>query len=244
MAHRAQQCLGRQRNCLWLCSCCILSLASQVNVANGCIVFETFPAGFAVNVRILASTVAYYESNGTLYIDERSWGYTCRHTSHVGTIDQGWSLLFRGIQPKPLPLEGYEICTRVNHEFMLSIFRGIESWRTEEAGLLTIWQPAPFLLSAAANALTELKQGPAPFIVFHIRGGDKYVEDMQLHRKSATPKALVEAFQKMQPSLQGGSCLLIGDDSSLILEAQELAQTKLGCHVMTRGAQTGVLLAT
>lgn len=43
--------------------------------------------------------------------------------------------------------------------------------------------------------------------------------------------------------LQGGSCLLIGDDSSLILEAQDVAQTKLGCHVMIRGAQTGDLLA-
>lgn len=115
----------------------------------------------------------------------------------------------------------------------------------------------------------------------------KVLTFVMMQRKSATPKALVEAFQKMQPSLQvgvvslmlqqmyrdrscaamrgpshlrtsyataqacikhvdlqGGSCLLIGDDSSLILEAQELAQTKLGCHVMTRGAQTGVLLAT
>lgn len=140
MADGAEQCLGRQHNCLWLYACCVLSLVLQGNLAHGCIVFETFAAGFAVNIRILASTVAYFESNGTLYIDERSWAYTCGHMSHVGTVDQGWSLLFRGIQPRPLPLEGSEVCTRVNHEFMLKILQRIESWRAEEAGA---YSPSP-----------------------------------------------------------------------------------------------------
>ena len=123
---------GPRKSSAWLSACCLLHLC--FSRGWGCIIFDTAAAGFAVNVRILAGTAAYFELNGTLYVDERSWAYKCEHTSHVGTVDMGWPLLFRGASPQPVPVKGAESCTRVNFDTMLNIFQNIHTGHTEEAG--------------------------------------------------------------------------------------------------------------
>ncbi|KAK9823276.1 hypothetical protein WJX72_001530 [[Myrmecia] bisecta] len=109
----------------------------------------------------------------------------------------------------------------------------------ERRGLQKLWHPAPFLKQATAEVLREFQQKPAPHVAFHVRGGDKFAEDQRGKRMSTRPEHLVASFRAQYPSVQGGTCMLIGDDHKLLDQTAALVRQHLHCTVLRRGIEAG-----
>ncbi|KAK9823388.1 hypothetical protein WJX72_002422 [[Myrmecia] bisecta] len=191
-------------------------------------------SGFAANIRFLALAAALYKSNGTLYIEE-DWYYKCSDL-------HAWPALFHGPTPLSFTPGTTPECSRKTFDNVraeVELYKPGQWDVLEQEGLSQVWHLAPFLRQASAKALRELLHQPAPHIAFHVRGGDKFDEDQRGKRASTYPEHLVASFEAQHPTVQGGTCILIGDDHKLINQTQDLVRRHLKCKVMLRGITSG-----
>ncbi|KAK9840749.1 hypothetical protein WJX81_002183 [Elliptochloris bilobata] len=210
-------------------ACVIASLAGQ---STACTVFKFDISGFAANVRHLLLAYGVLSENGTIFLDNRNFPYKC---TELG----GWHDFFdsepiiKEWTPKAEAAALDAPCRHVDKAGIAKIVDRIRiPWtQYEELAISKAWVLRPWVAVEVSQHLAVLEAAAKPTIALHIRGGDKVAEDQQEEIKRATtfPEDYVETFVSRFPDVQGGTCIILGDDHAWVAEASRLAQERINC---------------
>ncbi|EIE21571.1 hypothetical protein COCSUDRAFT_56782 [Coccomyxa subellipsoidea C-169] len=192
--------------------------------------------GFAANaVHILHAYTVFSQNNGTLYLNSTEFQYKCAN-------EGGWHDFFdfsstNGSMAKySAEAEQQEPCARYTfHDVDLMLHNMKYDWFSiDTAAAKKVWTFTKWVQDELDAVLEELAQMPAPRMGFHIRGGDKLSEDVQLSRMTTRPEDFVTNLAEAFPDLKGGTCIMVGDDQEWIAQASKIAAATFGCKPFSK----------
>eukprot|EP00884_Botryococcus_braunii_P013336 jgi/Botrbrau1/22002/Bobra.0024s0018.1 len=215
----------------------IALFCSLLQTVRGCTRWEMGGAGFASGINNLyLAYPAFSGFNGTFYIDSRSWAYAC--STRQGSLNNGMFDFFE--------LEGIAPWTEVEDKELRDTCRisGVDAYREaffkdmptdyhdlQVSSAIRLWRLKPWLQSVVDRAVHKMRRSASPTVGFHVRGGDKPVEDVAIKRQTTKTKDLLRTFKEQFPNVTAGTCVIVGDTPKLNQELAGMVEKELGCHV-------------
>jgi hypothetical protein len=215
-----------------------------------CLVAQAATWGLGSQLVHLAHAMVHVPAD-KLYWDFGPSPYTCCPTCD----NNGWSELFEGAHPTPVPRDAKEVGAYFAQRTMAFVdpstrreVRCKRWWTLSLKGLTTkrynasemcpgalcaamarLWRYSPAMQAVLDYELANLALYPPPLVVLQVRGGDKVGDEVEPYTLHAGIAALAA-----DAGNRNGTCVVLGDDDALGRNASALARAALGCHVHYR----------
>jgi hypothetical protein len=176
------------------------------------------------------------------YWDYEPSSYTCCNAT-TDCDSHGWSTFFSGFVPltEYRHLEG--ACKEYTFNDLVAHNRKLRLQcqpRLLCNAALTVWRLSTEMQIIVNYEMKKLEEYPRPLIAFQMRGGDKIKNELDITLNSMSSirykYAIQDGIEQLAESAtnHNGTCVIIGDDSSLASKAADLAGKFLNCATINR----------